>query len=141
MKETNLVRKIIAKSICSLLNSKGGCLFIGVTDRGHIQGLEKSDYLLFEDNTRDKFRNEFDNLLYYFFTHSIKPFVKLQIEKIQGKDIGIVVVEKSNRPVFLKSNNCGEIQKEFYMRGEASSRQIIDVEEIIQYVFNNWKNC
>ncbi len=137
-KETNSVRYIIAKIICSFLNSNGGLLFIGVTDHREIQGLEKGDYLLFDNNLQDKFRNEFDILFDYFFPLSLKPFVSLKIERIQGKDIGIVEVEKSKQPVFLKNRKTGEIKKEFYMRAEASSRLVEEVEEIIQYVFNNW---
>ncbi len=138
-KETNSVRKIIAHCICAFLNSSGGILFIGVSDNGEIQGLEQGDYKLFDNNKRDKFRNEFDIFLSHFFRSFAKPFITLTIESIHDKDVGVVQIQKSESPIFLRTNNYGEINKEFYFRGEASSRKIDDVEEIIQYVFNNWK--
>jgi uncharacterized protein YkvS len=138
-KEDNIVRYINAKVICSFLNSNGGILFIGIDDNANIQGLD-GDFSLFDGNFHDKFKNEFDNLLYYFLPPFVKPFVNLKIESVKGKEIGIIMVEKCKQPVFLKNRKTGEIQKEFFMRGEASTRQISDIEEIIQYVFNNWRN-
>ncbi len=138
-KESNSVRYKIAKNICSFLNTKGGVLFIGVGNNQMIQGLEVGDYLLFNNNKRDMFRNEFDRLFYYFFSASVKPFVSLKIERIDNKDVGVVIVEKSKQPVFLKNRKHEGVEKEFVVRAEASSRFMTDVEEIIQYVFNNWK--
>jgi len=39
------IKEIISKAICTFLNSRGGFLFIGFTDKGEIQGL-KYDYKL-----------------------------------------------------------------------------------------------
>lgn len=138
-KANNNVRYKVAKNICSFLNTKGGVLFIGVDDNKMIQGLEVGDYLLFDNNKQDVFRNEFDRLFYYFFSAPVKPYVSLKIERIDNKDIGVVIIEKSKQPVFLKNRKGEGVEKEFFVRAEASSRLVSDVEEIIQYVFNNWK--
>ncbi len=39
-----------------------------------------------------------------------------------------------NNPVFLKGQNG----KEFYVRGEASTRRIEDIEEIAHYCLDRW---
>ena len=136
------IKYIIAKAICGFSNSNGGVLFIGVTDDGNIQGLENFDYSLFErSNERDKILLELDSLLNHFFDLSIKPFVDSSIKKVNGKDILVIIVTDSHKPIFLKNKKNKIIEKEFYIRMNASTRQIFDNEELVNYVLNkNWRN-
>ena len=135
------VKYIIAKAICGFLNSNGGVLFIGVNDNGNIQGLDNYDYSLFRgENEKDKLLLELDSLLTYFFDLSIKPFVNSSIEKVAGKDILIIEVTESYKPIFLRNKKHEQINKEFYIRMNASTRQIFDNEEIVEYAFNKqWR--
>ena len=55
---------------------------------------------------------------------------------LNGKDIMIVMVEESRKPVFLIKKTTDKTYKEFYVRMNASTRQIYDIEEITEYVFN-----
>lgn len=131
------VKYIIAKAICGFLNSNGGVLFIGVNDNGNIQGLEKYDYSLFHgENEKDKLLLELDSLLTYFFDLSIKPLVNSSIEKVDNKDILVIVVTESYKPIFLRNKKNELVEKEFYIRMNASTRQIVDNEEMVEYVFN-----
>jgi len=122
-----------AKSIASFLNSDGGILVIGVRDNGEIQGL-KYDYSLFPDNPKDKFKLEFDNLLYQFLKPSLKPFLETHIFEVNQEEIFVVIVSKCNKPVFITNKD----EKEFYIRLEASSKRLTEIEEIIEYIFSNW---
>ncbi len=107
------VKYIIAKAICGFLNSNGGVIFIGISDDGSIQGL-KYDYSLFPGgNEKDKFLLELDSLLTYFFDLSIKPLVNSSIENIDGKDILIISVEESYKPIFLRNKRSGQTQRRF----------------------------
>lgn len=135
------VKYIIAKAICGFLNSNGGVLFIGVNDNGKIQGLEKYDYSLFHgENEKDKLLLELDSLLTYFFDLSIKPLVNSSIENVNGKDILVIDVTESYKPIFLRNKKNELIDKEFYIRMNASTRQIVDKEEMVEYVFNKqWR--
>lgn len=135
------VKYIIAKAICGFLNSNGGVLLIGVNDNGNIQGLENYDYSLFHgENEKDKLFLELDSLIQYFFGLSIKPLVNSSIENIDGKDILVIVVSESHKPIFLSNKRNDLTTKEFYLRMNASTRQIVDKEEIVQYVFNKeWR--
>lgn len=132
---------IIAKTICSFLNSDGGILFIGVKDSGEIQGL-KYDYSLFADKEKDRLLLQLDTLLVNFLGISITPLVKAFIENIEGKDILVVEIEQSSYPVFLINKKYdGSIEKEFFARMNASTHQLSDIEEIIEYIFNKkWKS-
>jgi hypothetical protein len=124
------IKGIIAKAICAFLNSNGGWLFIGIDDKGSAQGLEYDFQLADGKNPRDFFRLEFDQMLEHFLTFSIKSNVIGNFYQIDGKDIfWVTVTPNKRRPIFLK----GKDGKEFYVRGEASSRQITDIEEIVNY--------
>lgn len=135
------IKYIIAKAICGFLNSNGGVLFIGVNDDGNVQGLENYDYSLFPGKKeKDKLLLELDSLLTYFFDLSIKPLLNAAIENVDGKDILVIVVTESHKPVFLKNKKNELIGKEFYIRMNASTRQIIDNEKMVEYVINKqWR--
>jgi hypothetical protein len=131
------IKYIIAKCICGFLNSReGGLLLIGVRDdNGEIQGVEY-DFSLFGENPKDKFRNEFDSLLQYYFPPSVLPSIVTQFQEINEKNIFLIQIKKNIRPIMLYNQYMNK--KEFFVRREASTREIIDIEEIIDYVFSNW---
>lgn len=126
-----------AKSIASFLNSDGGILIIGVRDNGEIQGLTH-DYSLFPENQKDKFKLTFDNLLYQFLKPSLRPFLDTRFIEVNQEEIFIVYVNKCNKPVFLRNKNGEKEEKEFFIRLEASSKKLNEIEEIIEYIFSNW---
>lgn len=131
---------IIAKTICSFLNSDGGTLFIGVKDSGEIQGLEY-DYSLYPSNPKDKVLLELDKLIVNYLGKSTMPLINPFIKKIEGKDVLVIEVEQSSKPVFRINKRNEIIEKDFFIRMNASTHQLFDVEEIIEYIFNKkWKN-
>ncbi|MFW5872248.1 MAG: helix-turn-helix domain-containing protein [bacterium] len=129
------VKYIIAKTICSFLNSNGGYLFIGVKDDGSIQGLDYDFSLAGQKERRDFFRLEFDQMIKHFLSFVVMSDISADFQEIDGKTIFVVTVHPSFfRPVFLKGQNG----KEFFVRGEASSRKLEDIEEIANYCLNMW---
>ncbi|WP_375579369.1 ATP-binding protein [Marivirga tractuosa] len=131
------VKGIIAKAICAFLNSRGGFLFIGLTDKGEIQGLEYDYRLANGKSPKDFFQLEFDQMLSHFLSFSVKSNVVGQFFELEGKEIFVVTVSPSkHRPVFLN----GHKGKEFYVRGEASSQPLTDIEKIVNYCIDRWAN-
>lgn len=131
------IKAIIAKTICAFLNSNGGILFIGLNNNGTIQGLDHDFNLSEEKEPKDFFLLEYDQMLKYFLSFSIKNQVNGQFYEIEGKTIFIIIVNPSKRrPIFLK----GQSGKEFYVRGEASSRQLNDIEEIANYCLDRFSH-
>ncbi|HET8809648.1 MAG TPA: ATP-binding protein [Flavobacteriaceae bacterium] len=129
------VKGIIAKAICAFLNSRGGFLIIGITDNGETQGLSYDFSLSGDKNEKDYFMLEFDQMLEYFLSFSVKNNVSSEFCKREEKDIFVVTVSPSiRRPIFLN----GKYGKEFYIRGEASSRQLTDIEELANYCIDKW---
>ena len=131
------IKGIVAKAICAFLNSKGGFLFIGVGDDGKIQGLDHDFNLADKKNAKDFFRLEYDQMLEHFLSFSVKDNVTGDFYEVEGKEIFVVTVAPSKRrPIFLK----GQDGKEFYVRGEASSRKITDMEELTNYCLDRFTN-
>lgn len=129
------VKAIIAKAICAFLNSNGGILVIGVTDKGEPQGLSYDYSLSKGKDVKDYFMLEFDQMLEHFLSFSVKNNVSGQFYKYKEKDIFVVTVNPSKRrPIFLNGQNG----KEFYVRGEASSRQFSDMEDLVNYCIEKW---
>lgn len=122
----------IPKTICAFLNSNGGFLFIGVNDNKVIEGLEFDFSLAKGKDPKDYLRLEFDSMVQNSIDFSIKGNITSQFHEIEEKDILCITVSPSKkRPIFFK----GREGQELYVRGEASTRQIKDAEEIINY----WK--
>ena len=131
------IKGIIAKAICAFLNSNGGFLLIGVNDNGNVQGLDFDYKLSGNKNPKDFFQLEFDQMLEYFLSFSVKSNVVGQFYEVEGKDIYVVTVTPNKRrPIFMKGQNG----KEFYVRGEASSRQLTDIEQLVNYCIDRWTN-
>lgn len=126
------IKEGIAKAICAFLNSNGGVLFIGVRDDKTVQGLNDYDFQLANGkDSKDFFLREYDQMIEYFLSSSVKSGIEGYFYEIGGKEIFVVIVSPNKRrPIFLKSQGGG---KDFYIRLEASSRKLTDIEEIINY--------
>lgn len=131
------VKSIIAKVICSFLNSNGGKLLIGLNDRGEIQGLEHDFSLSNKDNDFDFFRLEFENLLYQFFDKNVYNYIRADFNSDYDKTFFEISIKPSDMPFFLI--NKKENRKEFYIRTITSSILINDIEEVVKYCLTHWK--
>lgn len=136
------VKYIIAKTICSFLNSDGGVLLVGVRDNGDIQGLDY-DYSLFPDkeNLKDEILKQVDSLIAYFLSFSIMPLLNCEIVKIDNKDVLVVLVNKSENPVLLTNRRDGVIKNEIFVRLNASTHEYRidngkDIKDMIEYFVN-----
>lgn len=131
------VKAIIAKTICAFLNSNGGYLFIGVSDNGEINGVSHDFSLSQGKNEKDFFKLEFDQMIEHFLSFSVKNNIIGEFRDIKEKDVFVVkVFPNKRRPIFLNGQNG----KEFYIRGEASSRQLNDPEDLVNYCIDKWGN-
>lgn len=128
------IKYIIAKSICSFLNTSGGFLFIGISDDKKAIGLDPDFSLSQGKDPYDFFKLEFDEMINRFFSSSIHSKIKTEFYSFQEKDVFVVQVNKSDNPVFLK----GQDEKEFWIRGEASTRRLTETEDIINHCFHTW---
>jgi hypothetical protein len=117
------------KTITAFLNSLGGTLLIGVSDKKEITGIEKDH---FQNN--DKFILHFANLIKEHIGSEYLPFLSFELVLVENKTILKVECEKSNKPVFLKN----EGREEFYIRMGAASVQIFG-SKLIDYIRHNFR--
>lgn len=125
----------IAQAICAFLNAKGGYLFIGIADNGGVIGLN------FTNISKDTFRREFTRVKTRYLPPSIAHTIYGDFYLVDGKEIfAVTIYPSSHEPIFLrhKDSNSKLLSKEFYVRSDAASRHIYDIEEIIKYCRTRW---
>jgi len=130
------VKYIVAKVICSFLNSKGGKLFIGVADNGELQGLN-NDFSLAQPkgkDPRDYFKLEVDKIIREFFKDAASN-ISGDFETIDNVEIFVFTVFPSTKhPIFIKGLNG----KEFFVRLTTSCEPYTDIEDIAKYCLTHW---
>jgi predicted HTH transcriptional regulator len=125
---------VIAKTVSAFLNTNGGMLIIGVDDNGKVLGLE-NDYLTLNKKNRDGFVLALTNVININIGKKTHNFITITIEELDGNEIAIITVEKSDSPVFFGKANA----EEFYIRAAASS-QPLGLKETHEYIQSHWKN-
>ena len=134
LKDVNkILEKAVMKTIAAFLNSEGGSLIIGVTDNGKMYGLE-DDYSTLVRKDRDGFENHFNLIMKNMMGAEFRQYVKCSFEKIEEKDICLVEVEPSQKPVYMKANG----DEEFFIRTGNTTSQL-KISEVNSYIETHWK--
>ena len=123
---------VIVKTITAFLNTEGGILFIGVDDEGNILGLE-NDYEVLHKKNSDGFLLVLTNLINKHLGRNAHGLVHANIISIDGRDLCVLEIAKSNQPVFLKK---GE-KEEFFIRTSAASVPL-SMREAAEYIRSHW---
>lgn len=126
-----LMGMIVARTISSFMNSEGGVLLIGVDNNKKILGLDKD--LAQTKGNKDDFELHFTNIVNSYLGKINRPLINLKFSEIESKEVAVVAVKKSPRPVYLK---C-EGKTEFFIRS-GNSNQPLDISEATDYVKDHW---
>ena len=126
------LENVIMKTISAFLNTEGGILIIGIEDSGEVLGLE-NDYNTVSKKNRDGFILTLTNLVNQHIGKNVHKFIDIKTISIQGKDVCIVRIEKSDAPVFLGKND----NEAFFIRASASSQKL-NVSEVVGYIKSHW---
>jgi len=78
----------ISKILCSLANTLGGVLFLGVTDSGEIVGIKEN-----LDKVQQQISASNQSI-------SPVPLLSIEVHKIEGKDIVAVIVQRSSDTLY-----------------------------------------
>lgn len=119
------------KTICAFLNSEGGELIIGVNDDRKICGIMGDNF-----KNNDKMYLHLSNLIKQNIGTEFSPYIKYKILKINSKEILRITCKKSNKPVFLKTENNIE---RFYIRTGPSSVEL-QGSKLIEFIKRSFKN-
>lgn len=130
--KNKLMGMIVAKVISCFMNSKGGILLIGVDNKKKILGLEK-DFSQLENGSLDEFELHFTNVINKYLGKICRPYVDIKFEKVDNKDVAVVRVKRSPRPVYVKYKD----RMEFYIR-TGNSCQPLDIRDATLYIKDKW---
>ena len=134
------LEETIMKSIAAFANAEGGRLFIGISDNGEINGLE-NDYSTLKQANKDFFELHLRTLIETYYGNSFSAeSIRIDFVEEEEKDICIVYINKSNKPIYTKiTNKQGAKEEKFYIRVGNSSREIANASEIIAYINKHFK--
>jgi len=120
----------VLKTIVAFLNSNGGNLLIGISNKGEILGIDADR---FEDE--DKFSLHLTNIIKEKIGKKHLHLINLQIMHVKDKAIMKVKCKKSDKAIFLKPTPKEE---EFYTRVGPSNNQLVG-SELIEFVDKRFK--
>ena len=118
------IEQAVTKTLVAFLNSDGGSLVIGVSDKGEILGIEQDKF-----RNNDGFHRHFSNMVARQIGNEYLPFIRSKIIKTGERYIMKVTCSPSNKEVFLKADR----NEEFYVRTGPTSQKL-DGSELISYV-------
>ena len=127
-----------AKAICSFLNTDGGYLFIGVKNDGKIQGLVDDFSIIQTEDRKDGLLLELSKMVRKFFPPFVQNYISTDFPDISGKTILVITIKPAERPIFMTIRNIDETKKVFFFREFANNRELIDLEEIFNYIATRW---
>lgn len=115
---------IIMKTIAGFLNSKGGSLFIGVSDSGEILGL-KNDYEYFGKSANsDKFEREIRATIVKAFNKDVNSHIEFKFMISKNLEYCEIVIPSYDKPVSYFDN--------FYQR-QGNETRIITGNDLIYF--------
>ncbi len=129
----NMDRQIehsVLKTINAYLNSDGGTLLIGVSDKGEITGLEHDQFL-----TDDHAYRHLTQLINEHIGAEFLPLIQTNIIKLNGKTLLKVDCKKSDKEAFLKTGK----DEHFYVR-QGSLSMPLTGSELLRYVETAFRN-
>lgn len=118
----------VMKNVAGFMNSSGGTLLIGVDDEGEVLGLEP-DYSVMKKGDSDGFANVFNMAFSSMIGVENRHFLQMTFPKLNGKEICVVTVHPSDRPVYLTSKG----NEKFYIRAGNGS-QALSVSKAMTYM-------
>ena len=105
----------VLKTLSAYLNTEGGILIVGVSDKGEVLGLDKDAF-----PNSDKLKLHFNNIIKEHIGTQFMPFINYELFDVDGKNVLKVECLPSANRVFLKENG----QEEFYMRNGPSTMRL-----------------
>jgi hypothetical protein len=90
------------KTIVAFLNTNGGTLLVGISDRGEIKGIQEEVYKF--RNTSDAFLLHFKNQIKQRIGEQYYSFINHKLVNVLGVDVLMVECGEASSPCFLDGN-------------------------------------
>jgi predicted HTH transcriptional regulator len=132
------IEHVIVKTVCGLLNQEGGTLLIGVADDQHVLGLTADFSTLGARGNRDGLELFIRQLIDSNLSAPTAQTVRIRFDSVQGKDVCLVAVAPSARPVFAKpAKGSGSEVSEFWVRIGNATKQLHG-DDMVTYQTEHW---
>lgn len=118
------------KTIAAFLNSEGGSLLVGVSDKGEIKGMEREINL--NNSSFDKFLLHFKNIIKSRIGEQFYPLVNHRLVEVDQKFVLLVECKSSGMEVYVD-------QKDFFVRTNPSTDKL-EGPKLVAYIRNRFKN-
>jgi ATP-dependent Lon protease len=125
----------VVKTVAGFLNAKGGTLLIGVDDDGQVLGLD-NDYKITPKGNKDGFELWLSNTFMSCLGKTESLGLQTSFAAIDGKDICLVEVQPSSKPVFVNAPKS-KVEDEFYVRMN-NQTQRLSKSELLDYEKSRW---
>jgi len=127
------LQQSVMKTITGFMNTQGGMLIIGVNDKKEVCGLENDLKNVKKRNT-DGFENFFNLIFTNMIGLEFRHYIDISFEKINKKDLCIIKVKASSKPVYLKDQKS----EHFYIRA-GNATHPLRISEATRYIEENFK--
>jgi len=132
-KVNKALEQVIAKTIASFLNGRGGTLLIGVDDHAKVVGLDADYATLGKRPDRDGYQQFLIQLASGALGKNICADLSISFAPIQAKEICLVRASPSASPVYLQDQS----QSKLFVRLGNTSQEITG-RQAIEYVQSHW---
>lgn len=122
------IENSILKTLVAYLNTEGGILMVGISDKGEILGLEKDAFV-----SDDKLKLHLNNMIKNSIGAQFMHLIKYDLFEITDKKVLKIECVSSNKRVFLKDNGV----EEFYIRNGPSTIKL-NGSSMIDYINNRF---
>ena len=131
-KKEDYIELSVLKTICGFLNSEGGDLFIGVSDKGDVLGIKNEIEILYKKNTpKDAIQRHLKDIIKGNIGSGFNNFINAQIKSLDEKEIIHINCGKSNKEVYIKD-------KDFYIRSGPSTDKL-EGRDLSNYIRSKFK--
>ena len=115
------IEKASLKTIVGFLNTQGGTLLVGVSDKGEVTGIQADNF-----NSKDSYLLHFRNTLNSRIGAEYYPHIDYEIVDIMGKMVLKVFCRPSSKPCFYE-------KKEFFVRTNPATDKL-EGQQLIEYI-------
>lgn len=122
------MEQAVLKTIAAFLNSDGGTLLVGVTDKGSICGIEQDGF-----QSKDRYYRHYTNLIKSHIGNEYFPLIKSKIIPINDASVLKIDCYPSDKEVFLTFDNY----QYFYVRVGPTSVELTG-KKLLEYVYKRF---
>jgi hypothetical protein len=126
------VEEAVVKTVAGFMNARGGTLILGLSDDGHVLGLEP-DYATVKGASRDGYENWLTTLLEQSLGKPAIMHLSIAFDEMNGLDLCRLDVAPSQKPVYADVRGGTR----FYVRLNNSTREL-SVRETVEYIEQWW---